>query len=104
MHEEFIPKQFLPTFNANTIEMFMHRIEGLSELFIYGNDDTYVFNHCSQTDFFIDAFPRNNIRFVKTENDSYSRMLMNLNDQIWRKIYGIRFSRTDGYFTNFHVQ
>lgn len=104
LHEEFIPKQFLPTFNANTIEMFMHRIEGLSELFIYGNDDTYVFNHCSQTDFFIDAFPRNNIRFVKTENDSYSRMLMNLNDQIWRKVYGVGFPRTDGYFTNFHVQ
>ena len=104
LHEEFIPSKFLPTFNANTIEMFLHNIDGLSELFIYGNDDTYVFNNCEYGDFFDGVFPRNNIRFVKTENDSYSRMLINLNNKVWNKVYGKDFPHDDGYFTTFHVQ
>lgn len=82
----------------------MHRIEGLSELFIYGNDDTYVINKCEPNDFFQGAFPRNNIRFVKSENDSYSRMLINLNNSVWKKVHGASFSRNDGYYTTFHIQ
>ena len=104
LHEEFIPKKFLPTFNANTIEMYMHNIPGIAELFIYGNDDTYVMDKCSYDDFFMDARPRNNIRFVDTENDDYSKMILNLNNSIWRKIYGCDFPRHDGYYTTFHVQ
>lgn len=38
-HSDYIPSEFLPTFNAQTIELFMHRIKGLSEHFVYFNDD-----------------------------------------------------------------
>ena len=41
-HSAFIPAEVLPTFSCRTIEAFMHRIPGLSEVFIYGNDD-YLF-------------------------------------------------------------
>ena len=41
-HAEFIPKEFLPTFNSCTIEMFLHNISGLSEIFIYSNDDIFI--------------------------------------------------------------
>ena len=41
-HKDIIPEEFLPTFNSSTIEMFLGNIEGLSEKFIYGNDDFYV--------------------------------------------------------------
>jgi hypothetical protein len=41
-HSAFIPAEILPTFTCRTIEAFMHRIPGLSEVFIYGNDD-YLF-------------------------------------------------------------
>jgi hypothetical protein len=41
-HSAFIPAEALPTFTCRTIEAFMHRIPGLSEIFIYGNDD-YLF-------------------------------------------------------------
>ncbi len=41
-HSAFIPAEVLPTFTCRTIEAFMHRIPGLSEIFIYGNDD-YLF-------------------------------------------------------------
>lgn len=38
-HDEVIPAQYLPTFNSNVIESFLHIIPGLSENFIYMNDD-----------------------------------------------------------------
>ncbi len=41
-HEDYIPKEYLPTFNSCTIELFMHRIKGLSEYFVYFNDDVFL--------------------------------------------------------------
>lgn len=38
-HEDYMPKELLPTFNSCAIELFMHRIKGLSEHFVYFNDD-----------------------------------------------------------------
>lgn len=40
-HSDYIPKEFLPTFNSNVIEMFYHKIEELSENFIICNDDMF---------------------------------------------------------------
>ena len=40
-HKDYIPLQYLPTFNSNTIEMNLHRIEDLSENFILFNDDVF---------------------------------------------------------------
>ena len=39
LHKDFIPEEYLPTFNACTIELFLHKIPGLDEEFIYFNDD-----------------------------------------------------------------
>ncbi len=41
-HDEFIPSEFLPTFNSTAIELNFHRIEGLSEYFVYFNDDMFL--------------------------------------------------------------
>lgn len=51
-HNEFIPGQFLPTFNSTTIEMFLWNIKGLSEKFIYANDDMLPTGPLKQSDFF----------------------------------------------------
>lgn len=56
-HSEFIPNEFLPTFNANTIELNIHRINELSEYFVYFNDDTYIIRRMNEKDFFIDELP-----------------------------------------------
>lgn len=40
-HEDYIPQEYLPTFNSNTIEINYHRIEELSENFILFNDDLF---------------------------------------------------------------
>lgn len=41
LHKDFIPAEHLPTFNASMIEMFLHRIPGLGERFLYLNDDIF---------------------------------------------------------------
>ena len=46
-HHDFIPSQFLPTFNSVVIERYLHKIPGLSEHFVYFNDDFYIINHVS---------------------------------------------------------
>lgn len=56
-HSDFIPKQYLPTFNSCAIEMNLHRIKGLSENFVYFNDDMYVLNKTKPTDFFKHGLP-----------------------------------------------
>lgn len=55
LHEEFIPNEFLPTFNCNTIELFMHKIPNLSDRFIYFNDDMIINRVCSIDDFFFNG-------------------------------------------------
>lgn len=41
-HRDIISEDFLPTFNSHVIEAHLHRINGLSEHFIYFNDDVFV--------------------------------------------------------------
>ena len=52
LHEDFIPYQFLPTFNSTTIEMFLWNIKNISEKFIYANDDMLPTGKLEPTDFF----------------------------------------------------
>ena len=52
-HKDFIPSTFLPTFNSTTIEMFLWNINGLSEKFIYANDDMLPTGQLKPSDFFL---------------------------------------------------
>lgn len=54
-HEEYIPSEYLPTYNSNVIELNLHRIEDLSENFILFNDDMFITQSVSETDFFVDG-------------------------------------------------
>lgn len=56
-HEDFIPAEFLPTFNSNVIEIYMHRIEGLAERFVYFNDDFYLTKPVKPEYFFEGGLP-----------------------------------------------
>lgn len=51
-HDQIIPKEYLPTFNSQCIEMFLKNIPGLSEHFIYGNDDCFFLNPSKPEDWF----------------------------------------------------
>ena len=56
-HEEFIPAEYLPTFNSHTIELNLHRIPELSEHFIYFNDDMFLLRPTEPEDFFRAGLP-----------------------------------------------
>lgn len=56
-HEDYIPKQFLPVFNSNVLELYLHKIPGLAEQFLYFNDDMYLTKPAKATDFFRDGKP-----------------------------------------------
>lgn len=66
-HTEFIPTQYLPTFNSHAIELNIHRIEGLSEQFVLFNDDVFLIKPVKPTDFFVDGKPK----------DSYAANIIN---------------------------
>ncbi|MCR4564887.1 MAG: hypothetical protein K5651_02230 [Bacteroidales bacterium] len=57
LHKDIIPSHFLPTFNSCVIEMFLHRIQGLSECFLYFNDDMFPVLPFHEEDFFPDGRP-----------------------------------------------
>ena len=56
-HEDFIPKEYLPTFNSNVIELNLHRIKDLSEKFILLNDDFFFLKKTTVEDFFKNGKP-----------------------------------------------
>lgn len=52
-HEEIIPQEHLPTFNSHVIESCLYKIEGLSEHFVYMNDDVFLKREMSPRNFFL---------------------------------------------------
>ena len=56
-HKDFIPEEFLPTFNSVVIERYVHRIPGLSDHFVYFNDDFYIIRPVSPERFFQNGLP-----------------------------------------------
>ena len=50
-------EQFLPTFNSSSIHSMIWRIKGLSERFVYFNDDVILIKDHSVADLFIDNRP-----------------------------------------------
>ena len=56
-HEDYIPAEYLPLFSSHVIELNMHRIEGLSEKFIYFNDDIFLLKMTKPEDFFQNGLP-----------------------------------------------
>lgn len=57
-HTEIIDSKYLPTFNSRAIELNIHKIKGLSENFVYFNDDLFIIDKTKPTDFFINNIPR----------------------------------------------
>lgn len=56
-HKDYIPEQFLPTFSSQAIEVNFHRISGLSEHFVYFNDDMFLTTPTVPRDFFRNGLP-----------------------------------------------
>ena len=56
-HKDYIPEKYLPTFSSRPIELNLHRIPGLSEQFVYFNDDMFLNQSVSPEFFFKKGLP-----------------------------------------------
>ncbi len=56
-HTDFIPESYLPVFSSHPIEWNFHRIESLSENFLYFNDDVILTAPVNPSDFFQGDLP-----------------------------------------------
>lgn len=56
-HSEYIPSEYLPTFSSRTIDFYFHKIEGLSDKFVYFNDDMFLIDKVFPTRFFRNGLP-----------------------------------------------
>jgi hypothetical protein len=50
-------ENYLPTFSSRSIETMLFRIDGLSENFVYLNDDVFLVGKTERDDWFIDGIP-----------------------------------------------
>ena len=107
-HRDFIPQQFLPTYNSVVIERYMHKIPGLAEHFVYFNDDFYITSSISPERFFKNGLPcdiavfqynpawsqwykriKNNLRIINRHFDK-KEVLARFHDKWFDKSYGSR--------------
>lgn len=107
-HKDFIPAEFLPTYNSVVIERFMHKIPGLADHFVYFNDDFYIINHLTPERFFRNGLPcdiaifqynpswsqwykriKNNIRIINKFFDK-KEVLKRDHHKWFDKSYGVR--------------
>lgn len=107
-HKDFIPHEFLPTYNSVVIERYMYRIPGLAEHFVYFNDDFYIINQVKPERFFQNGLPcdiavfdpnpswsqwyvriKNNIRLINRNFDKKKVMKLH-HDKWFDKSYGFK--------------
>lgn len=87
-HAEFIPAEYLPTFNSNVIELNLHRIKDLSENFILFNDDLFVLKSLKPTDFFVNGLPKDQyIEYLKKNSSQRHNIIRKNTHEIIDKYF-----------------
>lgn len=85
---QILPPEALPCYNSVVIEYFLYRIPGLSERFIYANDDMFI-QKMLEPGFFFDkknGFPM--IRFQRSFSNKYIKTIssaLNINNNVYRR-------------------
>ena len=107
-HKDYIPEQFLPTFNSVVIERYLHKIPDLAEHFVYFNDDFYIINAIGTERFFKNGLPcdiatflynpswsqwyrriKNNLKIINRHFDK-KEVMSRFHDKWFDKSYGSR--------------
>lgn len=94
-HQDFMPKDKLPTFNSRTIEMYLHKIPDLAPLFLYGNDDMFPLSPLPVSVFFQNDLPCLHLKtkdFPQVPNQYHWACLNGLN--FVARNFGQEFHRT----------
>ena len=99
-HRDFIPSKYLPTFSANPIELNFHNINGLSNNFVYFNDDMFIINKVSEEDFFRKNLPCDDYceipLFFYGNNDVFPHILINDSEVINKN-----FNKSEAFKKNY---
>ena len=105
-HRDYIPSEYLPTFNSNTIELNLFRLDELSERFVLFNDDMFLLRPLRPEFFFKKGYPvlpcslafptwlwyGHVSRFI-INNSGLLKCNMDIESQVWkhwRKFFNIR--------------
>ena len=75
-HKDFIPESKLPCFSSCLIETYMTNIQGLSEYFLYGNDDQFIINNTNRTYWFTNGISNINMVSFNVSTDFFSKNCM----------------------------
>lgn len=80
-HSEILPPESRPCFNSCLIEAFLYRIPGLSEHFLYANDDMFLNREVWLNDFFSpDGYP-----IVRLTRKPFRKVRWLLREKLLRK-------------------
>ena len=80
-HTEILPEESLPCFNSRVIEYFLCRIPGLSEHFLYANDDMF-FNRPATPETFFGA---DGLPIVRFNRRPFRKLVLLFREKILRK-------------------
>lgn len=101
-HSDFIPHQFLPTFNSSVIMTNIYKIKGLNSKVIVLNDDFFFNKPMKPQDFFKGKLPKDSCEFdpIHPSGDQFSHILLN-NLEIVSK-YFTKHQITKGNFLKYY--
>ena len=86
-HTDIIPLKYLPTFNSDVIESFLHNIPNLSDVFLYNNDDCFFLDYLKINDIISECGNLNiinnfNINILKNKTSEYAKRIVYTYDLI----------------------
>lgn len=67
--DTLFPEKMVPSFNNCAVELLMYKIPGLSEHFVYFNDDMFLLKKAKPRDFFKNGLPLDTVGFAPTQAD-----------------------------------
>ena len=80
-HTEILPSAALPTFNSNVIEHALFHIPGLSEHFLYANDDMFI-NRPVEVDYF---FANDGLPIIRLNRRPFRKLALFFKEKILGK-------------------
>lgn len=80
-HSDIMPADCLPTFSSSAIELYIKNIPGLSEHFVYFNDDCFITDKVTKDYFFKNGLPKDMLAFqpvvCNPEHEAMTYLLIN---------------------------
>lgn len=109
-HDDYIPQEYLPTFNSNVIELNLHRISELGEEFVLFNDDMFLLRPVKEADFFKKGLPCDMVRlgnvYSSSPEEVFAHTILNnvaiinkhfckkqVERKYWRKFYSLKYGK-----------